>query len=205
MRKRKAIIYGLKTKDHPVFYIGSTIKTKAIRLDQHLKQIQTDKHRNKYLANKVKKLGIENIRIVTLCTAPVEDRFTVEYRIINEYRENGTLLTNLQLEPNVRRPYQMKGGIPWPEPEVFLADVRQWIHCPKENYVNNPIVHVIDDYLAEGLYRFFFAQNGLESFMPNYLTPRTAEVLRFEILGSIRYADIIAKGTTPALIRPTIN
>lgn len=191
----KAYLYGLKTKDYPVFYIGSTVKDIQVRLKQHLDQVRYNNHKNKYLLNKINKLGIENIEAVLLKTVAERNRFKAEYKLIAQYTAKGVHLTNLQLEPSVRRPYQAKGGIPWPEPEVFINDVRQWISWPKDGYVKNPVTEYINEYLGRGLYLFFFGDDDLQSFMRNYLTPKVANDLRKEIKSSIRYVDIKQSNT----------
>lgn len=92
-----AYIYGIRRKlDSKYVYIGSTIQTVEQRFDQHEKEAEKGKHRNKALQELFQNPEPYNHLIAEpLTVVPVANRFNVEYQTIAYYIRNGHPLVNI--------------------------------------------------------------------------------------------------------------
>lgn len=89
-------IYALRDcgESNP-FYVGSTKHSLANRLEAHLYNAKSGKYCNRYLINKINKVGAENVCIELLEEVSASNRFMREYEIIQRYIDDGVQLVNM--------------------------------------------------------------------------------------------------------------
>ena len=91
-----AIVYGLReSKSKFYFYVGSTKKNKAHRLQAHLQDSINRRHPNRHLQNKINKVGVKNVVIDVLVTCDEISRWEIESRWIKYFNSLGHPLVNI--------------------------------------------------------------------------------------------------------------
>jgi len=186
----KAIIYGFKTNDCEVFYIGSTKNTKEYRFKQHIELIKNNSHYNKHLANKVKKLGIENVFAIELETVELDRQFTREHELIQQYTKNGIRLTNIVHTPWIQAQLnQLENSLP-DDPNVFANNILDYANYPIDSYPQTKIALAWDKVSALYVWNCFYGSeenvNALRDYLGESLLQSTLDGLE----ASLRYFDI---------------
>lgn len=191
----KAVIYGLKTKDCEVFYIGSTKHTKEARLKQHADLITTGKHYNKHLANKVLKLGIHNVTAVELETVPIERQFDREHELIQQYIKDGASLTNIVHTPWIQvQINQLANALPT-DPNAFAYSILDYANYPINDYPQTELALAWDKVTALYVWNAFYGSKENIDAMRDYLGESLLQSTLDGLKTSLRYVDIKQSNT----------
>lgn len=135
-----AYVYGLRDKESlKYFYVGCTKHNPQERLKDHLYQAVTDTHSNKHFANKVKKIGADNVVCDVLETVPQGEQWIAEKQWIERLLLDGHRLVNrIHNELN----YEIGGMVPPTRTQY------EWV----KKFISNPppvVSHPVPD--IEGL------------------------------------------------------
>jgi hypothetical protein len=95
---RDIYIYGLRGPDKRYFYVGSTVRSLAKRLQEHKTAALKGANTNKRLVRRLLELA-DQVEIDLVDTVPESQRFVREYETINELLAKGIKLLNSQLAP----------------------------------------------------------------------------------------------------------
>jgi hypothetical protein len=89
-------VYGLRAADSAdYFYVGSTKKTPAVRLKEHLAPARLGCNRNLYFVRTVRRVGPENVVADTLQRVCPGEQFVREYEWVARFLNAGARLTNI--------------------------------------------------------------------------------------------------------------
>ncbi len=91
---RSCFIYGIKSKDGPMFYIGSAFDVEK-RFATHLRDCRNDRHINALFLQKALEIGLENLSYDIIDSVAERDRLSTEYGHIELFTQRGVDLVNI--------------------------------------------------------------------------------------------------------------
>lgn len=166
-------IYGLRPKDcDQYFYIGSTKFSPEQRWSSHISYVKHGLNKNRHFVNKLNQIGIDNVVVDTLAECSKEERFELEYSMVQDYLNHGHKLTNiihtfeqskaywntLIMEQDEYIEYVMR-------PDVFIKNYNNFLNG------NHKACNPSDQSLVDMLYEMTkILSDKLESINPNWLS-----------------------------------
>ena len=159
----KAAVYGLREKgQNKYFYVGCTVHNPQSRLRRHIEEAIGDYHSNKHFANKVKKIGADNIVCDILEETLRGQHFAVEKKWIKKLKADGHKLVNkIHNEPAYRYGYSQEPSAetrkkarrfldgPMPEINHPVPEIKQMLQSLLQAYKETILV-LEDRLIADG-------------------------------------------------------
>lgn len=124
---KKATVYALRDKrKREVFYVGVTAYSADNRLADHLNSVKNGTHLNKHFANKVRKIGAENVECIVLEQPPMAkrwdrerewiERLSKKHKLTNRIH-NGIMYDALSPEDTAENEKRLRELVSGPKPK----------------------------------------------------------------------------------------